>query len=55
MATTMAADDDENKVAGDGATGDEVDDDGNAATGIEVDDDVDGISYCPALSAIFFG
>jgi hypothetical protein len=29
----------DNKVDGDGATGDEVKDDGNGAMGIEVDDD----------------
>ncbi len=38
MATTMAADDDDNEVNGDGATGD---DDGNGATGDDNDDDDD--------------
>jgi hypothetical protein len=33
MATTMAADDDDNNVHGDSATGNEVDDDGDGATG----------------------
>ena len=33
MATTMAADDDDNDVDGDGTTGNEVDDDGNGVTG----------------------
>ena len=42
MAMTMAADDDDKEVDGDGATGDKVDDDGDAATGNEVDDDGDG-------------
>ena len=32
MATTMAADDDDNDINGDGATGNEVDDDGNGTT-----------------------
>ena len=39
MATMMAADKDDNEVAGDGATGD---DDGNGATGDENDDDNNG-------------
>ena len=39
MATTMAADDDYNKVDGDGATGE---DDGTGATGDDNDDDDDG-------------
>ncbi len=33
MARTMAADDDDNDVNGNGATGNEVDDDGNGAMG----------------------
>jgi hypothetical protein len=33
MATMMAADDDDNNVNGNGATGNKVDDDGNGATG----------------------
>ena len=39
MATTMAADDDDNEVDGDGATGD---DDGDGATGDDNDNDDDG-------------
>ncbi len=39
MAKTMAADDNDNEVDGDGATGD---DDGNGATGDDGDDDNDG-------------
>ena len=42
MAMTMAADDDNKEVDGDGATGDEVDDDSDAATENEVDNDGDG-------------
>ncbi len=33
---TMAADDDDNNVNGNGATGNEVDDDGNGAMGDEI-------------------
>ena len=44
MATTMAVDDDDKEVNGDGATGEEVDDDGDAATGNEVDDDGSGVT-----------
>ncbi len=36
MARTMAADDDDNDVNGNGATGNEVDDDGNGAMGDEI-------------------
>ncbi len=39
--TMMAADDDNNEVDGDGATGDEVDDDGDGATCDDDDDDDD--------------
>ena len=42
MASTMAADDDDNKVDGDGAMGDEVDDDGDGVMGNEVNDDDNG-------------
>ena len=37
MATTMAADDHDNKVNGDGATGNEVDDIGSGMTGYNND------------------
>ena len=34
MTTTMAVDDDDNDINGDGATGNKVDDDGDGATGM---------------------
>ena len=44
MARTMAADDDDNDVNGNGATGNEVEDDGNGvrATGYDDDGNDDG-------------
>jgi len=41
---TTATGDDNNNVNGDGAMGNEVDDDGDGATGNEVDDDGDGVT-----------
>ncbi len=45
MAATMAADDDDNQVNGDGVTGD---DDGNGATGDDNDIDNDGTTLMMA-------
>jgi len=42
MTTTMATGDDDNNINGNGATGNEVDDDGDGATGNANDDDDDG-------------
>ena len=42
MATTMAADDDDNEVHGDGVTSNEVDDNGSSGTGYDDNNDGDG-------------
>ena len=42
MVMTMAVDDDDNEVDGNGATGDKVDDDGVGGTGNKADDDGNG-------------
>ena len=42
MTTTMVTGDDDNNINGNGATGNEVDDDGDGATGNANDDDDDG-------------